>query len=263
MSDDTEFNVNGFIPEPDSDKHWSYEDKLKSRMVAQTGGDVDLRPFSSPRHNQRSTSSCVANAVVKALEIKRIMQGGGHDTHTDLSRMAVYYLARELMFPPKTHVDGGTYISHACDVLRRFGVCTEADWPWDFDKINEAPSWAAMRKAYVRKIESFYKIRSVKDDRVAEVVRCLQAGNPVVFGTTVGRNWSRYKKGQVLECPVSTTGRHATVLVGWRDGKFIGENSWGSSWGDDGFYLMDPKVIACNQAQDFWVIQGGWEDYGE
>jgi len=260
MSDETEFRLDGFIPEPDSPKHWSYEDLLKSRMVGQVTGDVDLRKYSSPRHNQRKSSSCVANAVVKALEIKRIMAGGGHDAHLDLSIMAVYYLAREIMMPPKTHVDGGTYVSHACDVLRRFGVCPSVDWPFDLSKVNISPSWAAMRKAYVRRIESFYKIRSTDDDRVAECIRCLQAGNPVVFGTTVGSNWGRYKKGQVLKAPSSVTGRHATVLVGYKDGNFIGENSWGAGWGSDGFYLMDPDVVAYAQSSDFWVIQTGLED---
>jgi C1A family cysteine protease len=175
--------------------------------------------------------------------------------------MAVYYLAREIQWPPTTHKDGGTFISHACDVLRRFGICSEADWPWDFDKINVAPSWAAMRKAYVRKIESFFKIRGKGQQRVDEVIRCLRAGTPVIFGTTTGSNWSRYKKGDVLKSPSSVRGRHATVLVGWKDGLFIGENSWGSSWGDNGFYLMDPAVIADSDSQDFWVIQAGWEDY--
>lgn len=258
---DTEFNLNGCLLEPDSNKYWSYEDKLKNRMVTLVDEDVDLRPFSSPRHNQRSTSSCVANAVVKALEIKSIMHAGGHDGYVDLSRMAVYYLARELSFPPTTNRDGGTFISYACDVLRRFGVCPESDWPWDESKINQAPSWRAMRKAYTHKIDSFYKIRSVKEQRVEEVLRCLRAGNPVVFGTTVGKNWTTYRKDQVLQSPLNVRGRHATVLVGWRDGHFIGENSWGYSWGDQGFYLMDPSVIASNQSADFWVIQGGWEEY--
>ena len=214
---------------------------------------------SVPRHNQRSTSSCVANATVKALEIMRIKLHG-HDAHVDLSRMAVYYLARELMFPPETGVDDGTYISHAFDVLRRFGVPPEADWPWNPAKINVSPSWMAMRKAYAHKITAFYKIRSSGQSRVDEVANCLQAGYPVVFGTATGSNWNRYKKGDVLERPDKKKGRHATCLVGIVDGKFIGENSWGSGWGDDGFYLMDPAVIAHDDSKDFWVCQAGYKE---
>lgn len=248
----------GFRPEDDNPKHWIYERDLKPKMITTTSGDVDLRPFSSKRHNQGSTNSCVANSVVKALEIKRIMQHG-HDAHKDLSRMAVYYLARELMFPVETAKDEGTYVSLACDVLRRFGVCFEEDWPFDMAHLFKAPSWSAMRKAYQNKIESFYKIKSTGRERVEEVIRCLQAGNPVVFGTVVGDQWKGYGKNQVLVEPTEWEGRHATVLVGFKDGTFLGENSWGERWGDDGFYRMDPGYIASNNSADFWTIQAGWE----
>lgn len=256
-----EFNLRGFREEPDNPKHWGFEERLRARMVLGTAGDVDLRPWTSPRHNQRSTSSCVAQATCKAFEIKRI-QKHGHDAHVDLSRLAIYWFARNLMMPKETHLDDGTYISHAFDAMRRFGVPPESAHPWDIAAIFEAPSWDAMRKAYLAKIDSFYKIRSTGQDRVQMVIEALQAGNPVVFGTYVNGTWSRYRKGEVLK-PVSkgdSTGRHATCLVGFKDGKFIGENSWGSGWGDDGFYLMDPAVIAHDDSRDFWVAQAGWED---
>jgi len=252
------YNTSGFRPEPDNPKHWIFEDQLRDRMVQTTTGDVDLRPWTTPRHNQRWSSSCVAQATVKALEIKRV-QEHGHEAHIDLSRLAVYYLCRELMNPPECTVDEGTHISFAFDVIRRFGVPPEEAWPWDLKKLHTPPSWKAMRKAYLHKIESFYKILSGGEDRIQAVIECLQAGNPVVFGTSTGSNWHHYRKGMVLGLPSTVTGRHATVLVGFEGGKFIGENSWGTSWGDDGFYLMDPKVIAASESRDFWVPQAGFE----
>ena len=251
----------GFLPEPDEDdnKHWSYEDTLKPGMATLfTGPNVDLRPFSSPRQDQKASSSCVAHATVKALEIKRIIEHGP-ENHVDLSRLAVYYLARELMFPPKTGKDSGTYISHAFDAMRRFGIPPESDWPFDLDKVNSPPSWMAMRSAPGHKITSFFKIRSKGNARVDEVVRCLQAGNPVVYGTQVGDEWFNYQVGQVLKLPVGTSSGHATVLVGFVNGLFVGENSWGSSWGQEGFYLMDPSVIANETSKDFWVCSATWE----
>jgi len=259
-----DINLNGFREEPDSPKHWGFEERLRSKMVRISVGDVDLRPLTSPRHDQRNTSSCVAQAAVKALEIKRI-QAKGRAAHIDLSRLAVYWMARNLMFPKETDKDGGTYVSLAFDAMRRFGVPPEADHPWDIAALFEAPSWSAMRKAYVSKIESFYKIRSTGQRRVDMVIEALQAGNPVVFGTNVDSSWSRYEKGEVLK-PVSNAdrnGRHATVLIGIENGVFIGENSWGTQWGDDGFYLMAPAVIASSVSMDLWVPQAGFETYQE
>lgn len=251
-------NLSGFRIEPDSPLHKIYEDVLKFRMKPIWDGDVDLRKFSSPRHDNSTTNSCVANAVVKALEIKRI-QKYGHASHVDLSRLAVYYLARELMSPPETNKDNGTYVSHALDAIRRFGVCEEKDWPFDVKNVNVPPSWLAMRKAYKHKISSFYKIRSVGTLRIDAVIECLRAGNPVIFGTKIGDNWVHYKKDQVLDIPKKYDGQHATVLLGYKDGKFIGENSWGALWGDNGFYYMDPDVIGSSVSEQFWVPQAGWE----
>lgn len=253
---------NGYRDEIDDSKHWVYEDRLRPFMVEGSVGDVDLRPFSSPRHDQRGTSSCVGNAVAKALEIKRIMRYG-HDAHVDLSRLAIYYLARELMFPSETQFDNGTYISHAFEVLRRFGTSTEELWPWDIARITTPPSFMAMRVAYHHKIKAYYRIRSQGQDRVAEVIRCLRSGNPVVFGCYVDATWANAGKNHLLK-PVPANkalGRHATVLVGYVNGKFIGENSWGERWGDRGFYYMDPSVIADSGTRDLFVVQAGWEPY--
>lgn len=260
MPNDKDFRVDGFVPEPDSPKHWGFEDSLQSRLVSKDTGDVDLRPFSSPRHNQRRAGSCVAQSVVKALEIKRIIEQG-RDAHVDLSVAMVYYLSRELQFPPMTHKDSGTFISHACDALRRFGVAPEVLFPYDAGNVTTPPTFEAMREGFVHKIDSFHKIRSTGDKRVAAVIEVLRSHNPVVFGTTVGSNWFNYKKGQVLKKPSSVEGRHATCLVGYKDGNFIGENSWGTGFGDDGFYLMDPSVIASSQSADFWIVVAPWQPY--
>lgn len=256
------FNVSGFREEPENPDHWGFEDKLRPQLIATGSGDVDLRPFTSPRHMQLDTNSCVAQATVKALEIKRIQQHG-MASHVDLSRMAVYWMARNMMSPKETDVDKGTFVSLAFDAIRRFGVPPEVAWPWDRAKINDEPSWDAMRKAYVTKIRAYYKIQSQGQDRVDMVVEALRAGNPVVFGTNADRTWQEYQKGQVLK-PVSTSdreGRHATVIVGFQGGTFIGENSWGTAWGDDGFYLMSPEVVAFSGSLDFWVPQAGFEEY--
>lgn len=248
--------VGGFRPEPDNPKHWSYETQLKPKLnsAARAIGDVDWRPFSSPRHDQKHSSSCVAQAVVKALEIKRIMEYGP-DAHVDLSRLAVYYLARELMSPQETHMDNGTYVSHACDVLRRWGVCPETEWPFKMDKIRTPPPWSAMRAAYLHKISAYYKIKATGNDRVDDVIDALRQGYPVVYGTTVGNNWMNYTaNSSPLQIPDDDLGRHATVLVGWKDGVFLGENSWSQNWGQQGFYEMDPAYIAWDESRDFWVI---------
>jgi C1A family cysteine protease len=281
----------GFRRDVDPDKrHYSFE-LLKGSLPKFSGKSSDLRKYSSPRHDQRSTSSCVAQSIIKALEIKRIQKNAllkmgegfseadaikyGLDQHRDLSRLAVYYMARELMEPSEIGKDAGTYIHLAADVLRRFGVCCESPdpqksldksfWPFDINAINKSPGWLQMRNAYLHKISAWYKIYSSSDDRVNDVIHALEAGNPVVYGTEVGPDWSGYD-GRALGFPTKISGGHATVLVGWdnENGHFWGENSWGDKWGPyNGFYKLLPEVVSNEMSNDFIVITGGWEPWAK
>jgi C1A family cysteine protease len=262
--------ISGFRPEPlpvtDEEKaNWekySFSVALKPQLAGYSAQASDLRPFSSPRHDQKRSSTCVAQSTIKALELKRI-QKYGTAAHVDLSRLALYFLARELMSPPETSVDKGTIISLAADALRRFGVCEETLWPFtdDLSQICTSPTWSAMRRAYVHKISSWHRITETGNDRVDAVILALASGNPVVYGTKVGDNWMQYtSSSEPLGIPTNILGGHATVLEGWNNKSFLGENSWGT-WGKNGFYEIQPEVIASDSSSDFVVIQAGFETY--
>lgn len=268
------YKLGGHLPDPLDDtarsRYWNFSTQLRPHLTP-GAGDVDLRPYASPRHDQGRTGSCVAQSVVKALENlerQEICRSRGlapsqlrADMHTNLSVLALYYLCREQMQPQRVQDDSGTHLFLACDCLRRFGVCTEAEWPFDPSKLFDAPSIMAMREAYVHKLSAYYRITEDGADRVQRVLEALRANHPVVYGTEVGDNWMTYQAGAVLQRPTTSLGGHATHLVGWDEGRgvFIGENSWGTAWGDDGYYLMAPEVIADPCSRDFWVITGGWE----
>jgi C1A family cysteine protease len=268
------FKLGGHMPDPDDDNslrsYWSFEAQLSPHLTPRSG-DADLRPYSSPRHDQGQTGSCVAQSVVKALEnLERqqlCRQRGidpsqlGPDDHKNLSVLALYYLCREKMQPSRVREDAGTFVHLACDCLRLFGVCAEEEWPYDPAKVFEGPSIMALRDAFLHKISAYYRMTNTGQERVNSVIDALRANHPVVYGTDVGDNWMNYSKGQVLQRPDTSAGGHATHLVGWDEqrGVFIGENSWGTRWGDNGWYLMAPEVIADPGSRDFWVITGNWE----
>lgn len=247
--------LTGFLPEP---KGKTYRRSYEAELQIYTGRRgiyqaPDFRPLSVSRRDQGQTLSCVGHAVVKALEIQQARKVGVENT-TVLSPLEVYYLARELMLPKQTGWDSGTFISHACEAVKRFGACPEADWPFNPDQVNVPPTWGAMRDAYLNRAAQFYQIESTGNARVLAVKDALSKGYPVVIGTDVGDNWQEYQAGQVIGICPKPTDMHATCLIGDEGGKFIGENSWGHGWGDNGFYLMDPAVIASDQTYECWVV---------
>ena len=224
-----------------------------------------MREFSVERHNQLQTGSCVAQSIVKALEVLRA-RNLGVEAHVDLSRSALYYLTRELMGPPHHKVDDGSYISTAARVLKNTGICRENPisptdrqfWPFDVSRINNSPSVMAMRGAYMNKISSFYAIHETGEKRTQRVIQALAAGNPVVFGTKVYQNFQDYRGGTWERNSGAILGGHATCLLGWDGKNFIGENSWGPFWGDGGYYYASPKIIESSESSDFIALFGSW-----
>ncbi len=240
---------------------------IKDRLPL-IAGEVDLRPFSSPRRNQGSTGSCAAQATIKALEIKRIMKYG-HEKHVPLSVLDMYYGARDLMDPKETDMDNGTHLTLCCEVLKRFGVCREAMFPFDPHQLFTPPTILATRESYLNKIVANYRIISTGEDRIQDVINNLQVGNPVVFGTRVGDNWMNYYNIKSDDNPLGPVsweqgkGNHAICLVGWVNNRFIIENSWSTSWGDNGYGYLQPELIADDSSTDFWILCEGSELWAE
>src|SRR5574343_112600 len=106
--------LGGWRPDPANKIYLPFDSSklsLTKNTIEYVGDqDIDLRPYSSPVQDQGSTGSCVANSLVKALEIKRIIKKG-HVAHVDLSRLGLYYNARERMNPSEVKKDSGTYIA--------------------------------------------------------------------------------------------------------------------------------------------------------
>lgn len=259
---------------------------------------TDLRPYSPPtRHNQVQTSTCVANGVTRAAEIKQIQrvftegvlaglsEGDAMkralEAYIPLSRRSVYFMARDLMpIRPdgrkETQVDDGTNISLAAEAFRLWGACTEVPlpgrpekeaWPWGTSLLElcTSPSWMAMRSAYVHKISKWAKIKSLGQQRVEDCIANLAVGNPIPFATTVSKKvWAGYDGSYPLTVS-GGDGAHCTVIVGWQPrlfgGVFIIENSYGPFWGEGGFGYLTPDVIADEASFDFVAMMGGWEPW--
>ena len=57
----------------------------------------------------------------------------------------------------------------------------------------------------------------------------------------------------------NVAGGHAVCAVGFDDNKqaFIVRNSWGTSWGANGYFYMPYAFISNEEyASDFWVVKG-------
>ena len=216
---------------------------------------VDLRDKCSPVEDQASLGSCTANATAGALEYLENKVGSG--SFENFSRLFVYYNTRVL--GKTVHEDSGGSLRDSVKSVVRVGACDELIWAYDISKFTIRPSLACYRNAKPHKIVDYHRI----DGGLSDLLQCLAEGYPFVFGFSV---FSEFEGPQVastgvlnLPAPDETfQGGHAVCAVGYdMDAKTVlVRNSWGSNWGQGGYFTMPFAYISNpNLASDFWTLR--------
>jgi C1A family cysteine protease len=144
--------------------------------------------------------------------------------------------------------------------LKKQGVCSEKKWPYVISKFAMKPNPACYKEALNHQITSYHRILMLDEMRT-----CLAEGFPFVFGFTVYESFesSEVARTGVVSIPQPSEcslGGHAVLAVGYDDGqkRFIVRNSWGTSWGQKGYFTMPYNYLADrNLSDDFWTIRRG------
>lgn len=216
-----------------------------------------LKKYFKEVSDQYSLSSCVANATADAFEAQIAHRRNCDPSLVeDISRLFIYWNARNLENPPAYYSDSGTRIRLAFDCMARYGAPSEKTYPYVLNKVNSRPTILSYREAIKNRISKFYRIDAVGLERIAQIKQALSAGNPVVFGIKIANNFTKYTGDSVIFNPGSGwIGSHAMIIVGWSEEKqaFEVRNSWGSGWGNAGYCWMDKNYIASDVARDLWV----------
>ena len=259
-------NLDGHIPDPAVNSaeraswrgkpDWRFEELILPLINGDPAGGIDLRQYATTPPDQRQSNSCVAQAVTSALELCR--RRDGLDS-VELSALALWFATRRRMNPPRSSINSGTWIWLACNTIRKLGVVPESKWPFLEKMYHVNPGPLVMHEAAGHKIDAHYLIDATGDERVRQCIAAVVAGNPIVFGTVVGVDWYQHRGAESIGFESQPKGRHAMVIVGWTGDFFIVMNSWGTTWGRQGFALVEPDVISDSDTRDLWVITGGMQ----
>lgn len=215
--------------------------KLERVASVDTPRLVDLRGDCSPVEDQGRVGSCVANAVVGALEFHQIRKG---DPLRDISRLFVYYNARRL---EDRIGEAGTKTHVALAGLMGWGACSASMWPYQPTMVDVRPTDDCYKAA-----QKFIGVQFAHAEFDHGVREALAAGFPVCFGMAVSRKLFRPaaitgeikppEDGIWEEAP---RGGHAMLLVGYDDQRnaWLVRNSWGTAWGDQGHVWIDYEVM--------------------
>ena len=238
--------------------HW-VRDKVDSRdhpyqLTNKTQSNViDLRQYCSPIEDQGQLGSCTGNAIAGAIELLHKRQ----NRTLDISRLFIYYYER--MFIGTVNYDSGAYIRDGIKACYTYGAPTENLWPYNISKFRTVPPKEALIDAAKRKVTSYQRAADFN-----QVIDAISSGYPVTIGFSVYSSFDSPTVARTGIMPYPDTkkerllGGHAVLLVGYNknNNTFIARNSWGTSWGDRGYFYMPFQVIQnTSMSSDFWVIK--------
>lgn len=219
---------------------------------------VDLRVHCSPVENQLKTNSCVANAVIGALEFHHLKAGRAL---TDLSRLFVYYNARILS--DSTQKDEGSFIHHGMASVLAYGACEDRVWPFIESMVTTKPDETCYTNA-----AAYEAVQYARTPRGTSALAAIAQGLPVVFGIFVPGEYYQIaaqtgrmpKPDQVV--PQQPPAGHAMLIVGYdmTERAYLVRNSWSATWADHGYcWIPFETMDAWSREEDFWTI-GAIED---
>ncbi|WBL25489.1 C1 family peptidase [Zunongwangia sp. HGR-M22] len=163
---------------------------------------------------------------------------------------------------------GGTSIAATLDLVQQQGVCSLASFPYDDSGCAAQPGEAQFAEALEAQISEFKSLSG--ENMIAEMKTLLTMQQPIVigaylsseFGKTDNFGLAAYREHVV---DYDTGDCHAMLVVGYSDeyNAFKVVNSWGESWGSDGFVWIDYAAFenVSDQSANFRVINNAYIAY--
>ncbi len=239
---------------------------------------VDLRQWCSPIEDQGSLGSCTAQAGVGMIEY---YQRKAFGRHTNGSRSFLYKATRKL---GGFEGDSGAFLRNTMGAMALFGVPPEQYWPYEITRFDREPP--AFCYAFAQSFQSlvYYRLDppgTAPKDVLAAIKTHLASQMPAMFGFSVFDSLYDAENGRIPfpSNKEQMVGGHAVVAVGYDDalkisnrrpggketkGAFLIRNSWGRSWGDDGYGWLPYAFVTEWLADDWWVLQKQeWIDTGQ
>lgn len=245
------------LPSPEDPRDYQY----LQLMGASTGepSSIDYRSSLPPAFDQGTRGSCVACAFAWTLKAYQEIVQGDYPP-VGLSAAFLYSMCKQIDGMPS---EEGTTPRAALQVLKNNGVCNEESMPYHLlsdlpaPHIPEIPE-PALSAAQDFKIRSYARLCGYTDQDRSQTLpairQALQQQGPLLFALMVSENFAPDEQGMLPLPKGLPRGGHAVGIVGDLPEReaLILRNSWGASWGQDGYAYLPYGWLEARNG-------GGWQ----
>lgn len=214
--------------------------------------DVQGESFITGVKDQQACGSCVAFGVVAAIEGTLLVQRGSA-TAVDLSEAHLFYC---LGGAQGVTCASGWWPEQALDACAQTGVVDEACFPYvpvDQDCSNRCADWQS-RVTKITRHTALATPAAMKD--------WIGTRGPLAACLLVYDDFFTYTSGIYRRVTGEMVGGHCVAIVGYDDiaGYWICKNSWGTAWGERGYFRIGYGECGI----DSWLVSAidGVEETG-
>ena len=186
--------------------------------------------YVSPVKNQGSCGSCWAFASTAGLESQAMIGTAGMPV--DLSEQILVSCSGAGTCSGGSSASASTY-------LRDVGLPLEGCFKYTATNnlcSNACPDW----QSNTYKINGWHRANTSTSLTADDLRNALYAYGPVVATMYVYNDFYSYRSGVYSYTTGAYVGAHAVLVVGYDDTQqaFIVKNSWGSGWGEAGYFMI-------------------------
>ena len=237
----------------------SLEAKALGAVGAPSGYDlrnVGGKNFVTPIKDQKSCGSCVAFGTVATVESRLRVQRNDPNLAVDLSEAHTFFCHGK---DDGASCSTGWWPQKAFDAFKTKGVADEGCY--NYDNGLETQDCSGLCSNWTSRVVKITDYTALTNEP-AKIKEWVSTKGPVCACFIVYQDFFNYKSGIYKHVSGSQAGGHCVTIIGYNDnpGYWICKNSWGTNWGDKGFFC-----IAYGQCGiDSWLNHGinGIEDTG-
>ena len=187
--------------------------------------------YVTPVRNQGNCGSCWAFAATAALESYVLITENIPGTDLNLSEQV-------LVSCSGAGSCSGGYIGSASQYISNTGLPPEACFPYSATN-NSCSNACADYQATTERTYGWHWVTTTSPNADA-IKAALSAYGPLVTTMDVYSDFFYYKTGVYSHVSGTLQGGHAILIVGYDDagGYFVAKNSWGTGWGEAGYFKI-------------------------